>query len=127
LWVRKNLTPEQAREDRLLRQWRQSQRLRSLENLLLSLPLRSQCRSLADTEAARLETMGLLPARQKLRRQIVKKMRSASGWLVTKPAAWLNRRRCLQPVRRWLVNLRRKLLVKACCLPFRLMRSQSRR
>jgi len=72
--------------------------------------LRHQSRRLAEIVEAELEKTGSLPVHRKLKRLIAKKMRNANAWLVKRPINWLSQRRCLQPLRRSLVQTRRRVL-----------------
>ena len=109
-WLKKR-DQQQQQETELLRQWRRSRLQARMENLPLELLLRHQSRRLAEIAEAELEKTGSLPVHRRLRRLIRKKIGSASGWLAKRPFNWLSRRRSLQPLRRSLVQARRRLLL----------------
>jgi hypothetical protein len=124
-WLKKS-NPEAEREAQLLRQWRRSRREVDLQLLPLRFMLRSQCRSLEETEEAENERMGLLPVHRKLLRLIKRRIGSASKTCVSKPLKWLSRLPCLQPTllaaRRGLVQCRRRLALKCLALMLRGLR-----
>lgn len=120
-WLTKP-NPEAEREARLLRQWRRSRREVDLQLLPLRFMLRSQCRSLEETEEAEKERTGLLPVHRKLSRRIRKGIGSAKNCLVSRPLKWLSLRPCLQPLRTFLVLSRRRLVLKCLALLLRALR-----
>jgi hypothetical protein len=65
---------------------------------------------------------GSLPVLRKLTRLIVKKIGMINACLVRQPLKWLSRRPSLQPLRRSLVQLRRRLLISALMLLVRILR-----
>jgi len=125
LWRRKP-DPQKQLEAALLRQWRRRRLEDSLSSLPLELMLRHQSRRLAAIEEDVLAKTGLLPARRRLKRLIAKKLRQTSELLVKRPLNWLCRRRCLQPLRRAVVQSRRRLLVKLLEVLVRSLRSKLR-
>jgi len=119
-WIQKSAQHKQETE--LLRQWRRSRLQGRLENLPLELLLRRQLRRMEAIEEDDLAKTGSLPVLRKLTRLIVKKIGMINACLVRQPLKWLSRRPSLQPLRRSLVQLRRRLLISALMLLVRILR-----
>lgn len=118
-WFQK-LTPEQERENRLLRQWRQARLQTRLELLPVELLVKAQLSNLAATQRAALlprasSSPSTLP---KVNRNVARRIKSASASVV----ATLSRRPCLQPLRRVLVNSRRRVMLFLLVRALRLVR-----
>lgn len=120
-------TPEQRRQELLLRHWRAARRQVALQSLPLRLLLLLQSLSMEATPAAgRSSNSSTLLGRLKASRNAVTRRLSASAKSALQLAlslnAWLSRRRCLQPLRRLLVHSRRRLLVWLLAKSIRLVR-----
>jgi len=121
-WFQKP-TPKQERENLLLRQWRQARLQTRLEFLPVELMLKVQCRSLAATQPdATPRNSNSRSILQRVRRNVAKRMRSASDYV----GQTLSRRRCLQPLRRLLVQSKRRLTIFLLVRLLRLLRWELR-
>lgn len=107
-WFR-SPSPQEQREAAVLRQWRRERLVDRLEDLPLEFLLRHQLNRLQRIQEDALEQTGCLPVHRKLKRLIWKKIGSANKLLISRPAKWLIRRRCLQPLRRAVVQSLRLL------------------
>lgn len=127
----KKKSPIQVQENRLLALWSQRRSLDNLSSLPFQLVLQNQLRKLEAIRLHELASSNSLSTRHKVRRNVARLMRSARDFVVNKPLEWLSRRRCLQPVRVFLVNSRRRatmfLLVGAVRLVRSALRSRGRR
>jgi hypothetical protein len=106
LWKK---SPEQLRQQELLRQWRQSRRLVNLELLPLRIVLwfqqaRLSRNSEADRAASPSQNFNSTPTLPREKRKGASTMPSAKPQRVLSFLKWLNRRPCLQPLRAWLIH-----------------------
>jgi hypothetical protein len=119
-WLRPS--PQQQNETELLRLWRRSRLQDRLENLPLEFLLHRELHRLRILEEDARAKTGCLPVRLRLKRLIAKAIRSVTSWLVKPPLKWLSRRRSLQPLRRALVQARRRLLLSLLTALVRMLR-----
>lgn len=110
-WLRTS-NPREDLEAQLLAQWRRSRSQVNFELLPLRLLQSYLSHSSEETAEAKNDKTAWCQDRPKPLKRIVRKMLSASVRSVKRSANWLNRRRCLQPLRVALVNLGRRLMVK---------------
>jgi len=120
-WLKRS-KPQAPLEDQLLAQWRRSRRQVELELLPMRLLQSYLSRSSEETEGASDARTDLCPDRPRPLRRIARKMLSANAGTAKSALNWLNRRRCLQPLRVRLVQLRRRLVLKGLSLSLRSLR-----
>lgn len=118
--------PKNQLETALLRQWRRRRLQDRLSNLPLEFLVRQQSHRLARLEEDVLAKTGCLPVHRRLKRLTRNAIANGRKLIVSRPLNWLCRRRCLQPLRRVLVQGRRRLLVKFLQLLVRALRQKLR-
>jgi hypothetical protein len=127
LWLRKKpKTPEQLLEARLLDLWRRRRLESQVELFPLWLMLKHQSLKLAAIRRDEKQNSNTRPELPRATKSGEKPTPIAKLQPVRSLIKFLSRRRCLQPVRVSLVQLRRKILIGAVTLLVKAVRRQFR-